>query len=199
MIENLVDFALNVGAGAIVLLCLFEGTRRLAAYGVHRKAVLMFALSAGVCALCGGFAYQKYADLKASLSASQRTPSPVQAAATLSRVASPEKRELLSQASARQKFKEFGTLAPYIDRNGQTRTFAPTQEDLAAREVVVAYYTRAENIARASFAETLLWLIAGVVAVFLGLAMSLDKPPRPEILDDALETSLNRSDIALTR
>ena len=164
MLENLVDFALSVGAGAIVLLCLFEGTRRLGAYGVHRKAVLLFALSAGVCALCGGFAYQKYADLKASVSASQRKPPAAQAAATLSRVASPEKREFLSQASARQKFKEFGTLGPYIDRDGQTRTFAPTQEDLAAREVVVAYYSRTENAVRGSLAETLLWLIAGVVA-----------------------------------
>ncbi len=40
-----------------------------------------------------------------------------------------------------------------------------------------AYYSRAEVAARNSLAEALLWLIAAVVAVFLGLLMSLDKPP----------------------
>jgi hypothetical protein len=186
MVENLVDFALNVAAGALALLCLFDGTRRLGAYGLHRKAVLLFILSAGVCALYGGFAYQKYADLKGTLSASQRKPATAQVAATWSRVASPEKKEHLSQAFARQKFKELGTLGPYIDRNGQTRTFAPTQEDLAARELVVAYYSRTEYAARSSLAEALLWLVAGVIAVFLGLAASLDKLPPPGVREDAL-------------
>jgi hypothetical protein len=50
-----------------------------------------------------------------------------------------------------------------------------------ARERVVAYYSRTEFAARASLAEALLWLIAGIVAIFLGLAMSIDKPPVPSV------------------
>jgi hypothetical protein len=123
------------------------------------------------------------------LSASQRKSAPA-TAATWSRVASPEKRELLSQALARQNFRGSGTLGSYIDRNGQTRTFTPTQEDLLARERVVAYFSRTEFSARSSLAEALLWLIAGVVAVFLGLAMSLDKPPARHAPDDALQGDL---------
>jgi hypothetical protein len=177
MIENLVDFVLNVAAGAVALVCLFEGTRRLGAYGVHRKAVLLIVLSASVCALYGGFAYQRYADLKTTLLVGQQKPAKAQAA-TWSRVASPEKKELLSQASARQAFRASGMLGPYIDRNGETRTFAPNQEDLTARERVVTYYSRTEVAARSSLAEALLWLIAGFVAIVLGLGMSLDsKPP----------------------
>jgi len=46
--------------GATAFLCLFDGTRRLCAYGLHTKAVLMTVLAAGICALYGGFAYWKY-------------------------------------------------------------------------------------------------------------------------------------------
>ncbi|HTQ72685.1 MAG TPA: hypothetical protein VMI74_00210 [Burkholderiales bacterium] len=176
--ENLPDFILNVAAGAFALFCLFDGTRRLGAYGVHRRAVLLIVLSGSACALYGYFAYQRYADLKVTVAESQHKAGPAQAA-RWSKVASPEKKELLSQALARQNFKASGALGPYIDRNGETRTFAPNQEDLDARERVVAYYSRSEYAARASFAEALLWLIAGIVAVVLGLAMSLDKPPAP--------------------
>jgi len=177
MIENLVDFVLNVAAGAVALVCLFDGTRRLGAYGVHRKALFLILLSASVCALFGGFAYQRYADLRTTLLVNQQKPAKAQGAAW-SRVASPEKKEQLSQASARQNFRAAGTLGPYIDRNGETRTFAPSQEDLAARERVVAYYSRTEFAARSSLAEALLWLIAGIISVLLGFAMSLDnKPP----------------------
>jgi hypothetical protein len=186
MIENLVDFILNVTAGAVALLCLFDGTRRLGAHGVHRKAMLLILMSAGVCALYGGFAYQRYTDLKATLLVRQQKPAKVQAAAW-SKVTSPEKKELLSQALARQTFRASGALAPYIDRSGETRTFAPTQEDLAARERVVAYYSQTEFAARSSLAEALLWLISAIVAVFLGLAMSLDnKPPASTAQGDAV-------------
>ena len=104
MIENLVDFILNVTAGAVALLCLFDGMRRLGAHGVHRKAMLLILMSACVCALYGGFAYQRYTDLKTTLLVRQQKPAKVQAA-TWSKVASPEKKELLSQALARQIFR----------------------------------------------------------------------------------------------
>ena len=90
---------------------------------------------------------------------------------------SPEKKEVLSLARARRAFMESGTLAGYVDRGGETRTFAPTQEDLMRRERVVAYYSRAEYAARSSLAEALLWLIIGLVAILFGFAMSFEKFP----------------------
>src|SRR5437879_13304858 len=99
MIENWVDFAVNVVGGATAFLCLFDGTRRLCAYGVHRKAVLMTVLAAGICALYGGFAYWKYSDLKATLSMNQRKAAVAQPPANWSRL-SPEKREVETLARA---------------------------------------------------------------------------------------------------
>src|SRR5947208_3930315 len=72
MIESWVDFVFGVVGGAAAFLCLFDGTRRLCAYGVQGKAVLMTVLAAGICALYGGFAYWKYSDLKATLNMNQR-------------------------------------------------------------------------------------------------------------------------------
>jgi hypothetical protein len=72
---------------------------------------------------------------------------------------------------------ESGTLASYVDRGGETRTFAPTQEDLMRRERVVAYYSRTEYAARSSLAEALLWLIMGLVAILFGFTMSFEKLP----------------------
>jgi len=176
------DFVLNAVAGAIALFCLFEGARRLGAYGVRGKTMVLIVLSASACVFYGGFAYQRYGDLKVASAAGQRKSGLAQAA-TWSKVASPEKREVFSQEVARESFRASGALGPYIDRNGATRTFAPNQEDLVARERVVAYYSRTDYVARSSLAEALLWLIASIVAIFLGFAMSLDKPPVPSAHD----------------
>jgi hypothetical protein len=52
---------------------------------------------------------------------------------------------------------------------------------------VVAYYSQTEFAARSNLAEALLWLISAIVAVFLGLAMSLDnKPPASAALEEAV-------------
>jgi hypothetical protein len=145
----------------------------------------MVVLAAGICALYGGFAYWKYSDLKATLSTSQRKAAPAQQPANWGRL-SPERKENLSLGRARQKFMESGTLASYVDRGGETRAFAPTQEDLMRRERVIAYYSRVDYSARSSLAEALLWLIIALVAVLFGMFMSLEKPPAP--VDPARES-----------
>src|SRR5437899_12503315 len=178
MIESWVDFVVSVIGGAAAFLCLFDGTRRLFAYGVHRRAVLMTILAAGICALYGGFAYWKYSDLKATLSMNQRKAAAASLPANWGRL-SPEKKEILSVARARRTFMESGTLATYVDRGGETRAFAPTQEDMMRRERVVTYYSRAEYSARSSLAEALLWMILALVAILFGMLMSLDKVPAP--------------------
>ncbi len=179
MVESWIDFALYVAAGAVALLCLFEGTRRVGAYGVHRTGVLMFVASAAACAAAGGFAYQKYGMLSAAAGAGLRKAPATQAAAAFSKIPSPERKELLSQAVAKRRFTESGAPGPYIDHNGETKTFVPTLDDLKAREKVVAYYAQTEFAARSSLAEALVWLIAASVAVLLGLVMALAKPPAP--------------------
>jgi len=196
MTEN-IDFVVHAVAGAIALLCLFEATRRIGAYGLHRTAVLMFVFASAACAFAGGFAYQKYTTLNAVAASGQRQPPAAKAVVTNFNKAAvtPEKKEQQGLVLARQTFREFGALASYVDRNGEARTFAPTADDIKARERVVAYYAQTDFAARGSLAESAIWIIGAVVAVFLGLVMSLAKPPAPrssEEPDLAVEAPLHR-------
>jgi len=196
MTEN-IDFILHAVAGAIALLCLFEATRRIGAWGLHRGAVLMFVFASAACAFAGGFAYQKYTTLNAVTALGQRQPPAAKAVVTnFNRAAvTPEKKEQQALVLARQTFREFGALASYVDRNGEARTFAPTAEDIKARERVVAYYAQTAFAARGSLAESALWVIGAVVAVLLGLVMSVTKPPvprSPKEGDLATEAPLHR-------
>jgi hypothetical protein len=178
MTESWIDFAFSVIGGGMALLFLFDGTRRLAAHGAHRRAALMMVLAAIACAFYGTFAYWKYLDHKVTLSVSQRKAAPSQLPPGWGRSLSPEKRESSSLSRARHAFVESGTIATYFDRNGEIRPFAPNLEDVQRRERVVAHYVRVEYAVRNSLAEALLWLILGPVAILFGLVMSLDKGPR---------------------
>ena len=197
MTENWIDFVLHAVAGAVALLCLFEATRRVCAYGLHRPAVLMFVLSSAACAFAGGFAYQKYSTLNAVAASGQRQPPTAKPVVTAfgRPGATPEKKEHLGQVLARQTFMEFGALASYVDRNGDIRIFAPAPDDIKARERVVAYYTQAEFAARSSLAESFLWVIGAAVAVVLGFFMAFAKPPAPRSPEEealAAELPLHR-------
>jgi hypothetical protein len=175
MIDSWLDFTLSVVAGATAFLCLFDGTRRLGAYGLQRKAVLMTVVAAGICVLYGSFAYWKYQDLRSRLIVGQTQLAPSQGAENFGRTSSPEKREILSLARARNVFLESGKLVSYADRSGGSKSFVPRQEDLGRRESVVVYYARLESAARASLAEGLLWLITALVAVIFGFVVSFEK------------------------
>jgi hypothetical protein len=155
----------------------------------------MFVASAAACAIAGGFAFQKYGTLSAAAGSGQRKAPATQTAAAFSKIASPERKEVLSQGVAKRRFKDSGAPGPYIDHNGETKTFVPTLDDLKAREQVVAYYAQAEFAARSSLAEAVVWLIAAIVAVILGLAMALAKPPAPKSPEEdalAAEAPLHR-------
>ena len=82
-------------------------------------------------------------------------------------------------AAAADAFELAGNRLKRIDRGGEIKSFAPTQEDLVGRERVVAYYSQAEYTARGNLAEAVLWLILGIVAVLFGFAMSFEKAPPP--------------------
>lgn len=175
--ESWIDFTLGVIGGGMAVLFLFDGTRRLAAFGAHRRAALMTVLAALVCALYGAFAYWKYLDHKVTLSVSQRKAAPPQLTPSWGRSLSPEKRESASLSLARHAFVESGAIGTYFDRSGEIRPFAPNLEDVKRRERVVAHYAQAEYSVRNSLAEALLWLVLGPLAILLGLVMSLDKGP----------------------
>jgi len=161
-----------------------RGDQAIGAYGLHRTAVLMFVLSSAACAFAGGFAYQKYNTLNAAVLAAQRQGPHEGGGPRWSRVASPEKKELLSQAVAKRTFAEYGTLGllrrPPTARPGRSHP-RPTISRLAS---AWSRTTRAPSFAaRGSLAER----CCGDRRRDRGdprLAMSLAKPPAPKAAEE---------------
>jgi len=179
MIIDWLDFALNAVGGAIAFLCLFEGTRRIGAYGMNRRVALMTGLAAAFFVLYGSFAYWNYFDLTDTLNTLQHKPAAAQPAGDRSKGLSPEKREAENLAQARQAFLESGRLETYIDRREEKKLFPPSQEDIRKRERVLVNQTQLEYAARDSFTEALLWLTTGLFAVLFGFVFSREKIPVP--------------------
>lgn len=73
-------------------------------------------------------------------------------------------------------FIESGTLRNYVDANGSTRRFTPSEEDIKRRDAAVLTQARVEDAIRANFRDALLWLIWGIVAAAFGYGVARDKP-----------------------
>jgi hypothetical protein len=179
MINEWYDFAVSAIGGPVAFLSLFEGVRRIGAYGVHRNAVLMTVLAASLYALYGSFAYWKYQDLGDILSKRLHGPVATQPAKEWGKILSAEKREAASLGHAQRAFVESGVIGTYVDRRGKKKLFAPNQDDVMGRERIVAYLTQLDSAARNSFSEALLWLITGLLAVLFGYVFSREKRPTP--------------------
>ena len=175
MIDDWLEFAFMTVGGATAFVCLFEGSRRIAAQGLKRNPVIMVALAAAFYLVYGGLASAKYFDLKKRLESVQESLIAVPPATRPTKSLSPEKKEASSLARARLAFEEAGTLGLYYDRRGKRQSFVPTPEDIRKRERVVVNLVQMDAAARSSFLEALAWLVTGLLAVAFGYAFSREK------------------------
>ena len=177
MIEDWLDLAFTTVGGATAFVCLFDGSRRLAARGLHRSGVIMAALAAVFYLVYGGLASMRYLDLKGRLDSVQQSLVATQSETRVTKALTPEKKEASSLARARLAFEEAGTLGSYFDRNGKRQPFVPTPEDIRKRERVVVNLVQMDAAAHGSLVEALTWLITGLLAVAFGYAFSREKGP----------------------
>jgi hypothetical protein len=170
-------FAVNAIGGACAFICLFEGTRRIYAYGITRKAVLMAGFGATFCLVYAGFSYWKHHALRDVAQMLQQKTVPDRLPADWGKDLPPDKRELSSLTLARLAFVQSGTLGTYFDASGERKPFAPTQEDIRRRESAVIAQTRLDDALRANSIDALLWLVWGFVAASFGYGVSREKLP----------------------
>lgn len=181
MIFDWINFALNVVGGATAFLCLFDGTRRICAYGTDLRAGLMVGLSLAFYVVYGTFAYLNYLDLTDTLSMQPHKSAPARTAVDPAKGPSPERKEAENVVRARQAFWESGRIEPYLDRLNEKKLFHPSQQDIRKRERLVANQAQLEYAARDSFAEALLWLVTGLLAALFGYGFSREKVPVPAL------------------
>jgi hypothetical protein len=178
------SFAVDTFGGGCALICLFEGTRRLAARGAGRNAVIMVALGAFYCLFYGGYFLWRYQELRADADTHYGQVYRGELPADWRQEMPGPRREAGSLALARSAFVQSGTLRTYFDAAGARKPFAPSQEDIRRRDRVVAAQTRVGELMRESFWSGLLWLAWGALAVLFGYGMSgaekpLRDPPAP--------------------
>lgn len=179
MIVDWANFVLNAVGGVSAFVCLFDGTRRIGAYGMNRRVGLMAGLGIVFYVVFGSFAFWNYLDLTDTLSMRQHKPASAQMARDPAKGLSPEKKEAQNVDRARHAFWESGSLEPYLDRLNEKKLFHPNQEDIRRRELLVANQAQLAHAARDSFIEALLWLVTGLLAVLFGYSFSREKIPVP--------------------
>lgn len=173
------SFAVDTIGGGCALICVFEGTRRIAARGAGRNAVLMVSLGALYCLLYGGYFLWRHHELGVYAATLYGQVSKGELPADWRKEMTGARREAGSLALARSAFVESGTLRTYFDAAGERKPFAPSQADIKRRDHVVAAQTRTAEAIRESFANGLLWLLWGVIAALFGYGLSgSDKPQR---------------------
>ena len=179
MIMQWLDFAVTTAGGACAFIFLFEGTRRLRRYGIHRGAVVLTAFGALFCLAYAGFSYWKHVALKDMAQVLEKKMFAGELPAEWGKHLDPGKREGSSVAMARMAFVESGKLRGYFDRSGERKRYTPTEEDIKNRDLAVVTQARLEDAVRSNFWDAFVWLIWGIVAVGFGLGIAREKAPLP--------------------
>jgi hypothetical protein len=168
--------------GAFGVLCLFDGTRRLAG-GQERTRGARLAVGVGIVTVLAGYAYWQH-QTYVSLARSSRMQEPVrELPADWGKKISPAKREAVSKDVARRAFIEAGTLTQYVDTSGQRRAYLPAQDDLKQREAKTAAAARIEHKAANSLSEAVLWVVLGLSAMLFGLLFAFEPKAKPADVD----------------
>jgi hypothetical protein len=179
MITQWLDFIASAVGGAFAFICLFEGVRRMGAYGIHRAAALMAGFGAAFCLAYAGFSYWKYVALSDMAQILQKSMYSKELPTDWGSQVSPAEREASSLTLARMAFADAGVLRNYFDKTGKQVRFSPTEEDIKQRDFTVVTKARLEDSIHRSFDEALLWLLWAVIATALGFGLARDKGPLP--------------------
>ncbi len=177
MIGTWTNFVVDTAVAVIALVSLFEGTRRLALYGVHRISVFMVSAGALICVAYGGFHYWKHTGLIQMARPLKHLTAdlPTDWGANLK----PEIRESNSLSLAKGAFYESGALRFYFSASGERKLFVPSQDDIQQRELRVKTYTFLEEAIKGNYGQAWVWWVSGLIAALLGFAFSYEKLPLP--------------------
>lgn len=169
--------------GTFGLLCLFDGTRRLAG-GQERTRGARLAVGIGIVTVLAGYAYWQH-QAYLSLAMSSRLQEPVrELPADWGKKISPAKREAVSKDVARRAFIEAGALTQYVDTSGQRRAYLPAPDDLKQREAKTLASARIEYKAANSLGDAVLWLVLGLSAIVFGLLFAFEPASKPADADE---------------
>jgi hypothetical protein len=166
-------------AGLFGLCCLFDGARRLAAYGPNASGRQMIGVGVAIVVMLAGYSFWK----QRTLADVGRAYQPIELGKELpddwNRKMSPAKREAQSLALARGIYVNTGRMREYFDVNSRRVRFVPGEAEIKQRETQLAKAQQVQQEARASFVDFVMWLVWGVAALLLGPLFAREPVAQP--------------------
>ena len=185
MITSWLSLALDVATHTFAIVCVFEGVRRISAFGLSKTAVLSAAFGLLYCIGYAGFSYWAHNfqhDTSVLLHKGVNVPElPIDWGANFP----PKQRANSSLELARAAFSEHGQLRYYFDETGKRLLFSPTQVDLDHREQKIAQLAQLDYAAVGSSSNYVRWLFIAIFAALFGFGWSRGRSANPSINSDA--------------
>jgi hypothetical protein len=166
-----IDVAFWTAILAILVVGMFDSTRRLVLYGPRWKEVLVLSGCAASGIGLGAFSYWLHLE-SAQLADFQKTAY-VDLPSDWASDQAPEAREKGSRSYASTAFLLQGALLKHVDRTGQWVIFQPSQAQIKERESRVAAKVRLEDQSTSFARIAWAWWVGSLLAIALGLREGL--------------------------
>jgi hypothetical protein len=171
-----VDLVMSVISFLFPIVCLFEGTRRMANQGVSKNHVLLAVL--GFVVLLGnfGFSYWVHEFQMETLQTLRKGINVPDLPPEWGSNFPTERRNANSLALARAAFLEHGLLRHYFSKSGERLVFTPTQTDLEERENNIIGLAKLEASAEDTAILPVRFAITICLAVLFGVGFGHTQP-----------------------
>src|SRR5512135_2344729 len=140
MVLDWLSYVADMSVGLVAVICLFEGTRRIALSGVSPRPLVLSAAGFGICVVYGALAYWGHTivvDTVNSLEQDTITahlPLPNDWGEKCCK----DTRQSSSLSLVRAAYFESGVLSTYFDSEGKRKQFIPNSKEISEREKFVA-------------------------------------------------------------
>jgi hypothetical protein len=169
MISSWFSVSLEVATHTVAVVCVFEGVRRICAFGVSKSAVLSATFGLIYCFGYAGLSYWAHNvqhEASVILHRGANIPElPIDWGANLP----PQQRANSSHEIAEAAFSEHGQLKHYFDAAGARLLFSPTQVDLDHRGKKITQLAKLEFAADESSDSYVRWILVALFASLLGI------------------------------
>jgi len=164
------DFALWTALLVAVVVFMFESSRRIAAHGPTKKAVLILAACAVVSSAFGAAYYWLHAK-SADLVAGFKKSPPKELSPSWGADQPLEKRQSNSLAYVSAAFLDQGILLKHVDHSGSWVLYQPSQKAIAERESLVALQTQLQDQAWGFAKIAWTWWLSCLFAAAFGFLL----------------------------
>ena len=171
--------AVDIAAHTFAIVCVFDGVRRLSAFGLSKGAVLSAAFGLIYCVGYAGFSYWNHNFQHEASTLLQNGVAVPELPSDWGANFPPKQRAESSLELARAAFGENGKLRFYFDESGKRLLYAPSQIDLDQREKKIAQLAQLQYAAEESSNTPSRWLLVALAAALFGFGWARGQSANP--------------------